>query len=151
MTPAGGSGSGYTYSTNNGASFTGSGTPFTFSGLVAGTYGVVVKDSVSCLSTATVVTITDPGGPSLSLGQTPTTCNGGSDGQVTATFSGGTGPYQVKIDAGSYATQNSPYTFTGLAAGSHTVTVKDNNGCTTPQTIIVTQPSAGDVWDESGQ
>ena len=135
---SGGSGS-YTYSDNNGASYQ-SGNQFT--GLASGGYQVVVKDSNSgCTSSAATVTIADPSGPSLSLTETNVTCNGGSDGKVTATFSG-SGPFQVKIDAGSYATQTSPYTFTGLTQGSHSVTVQDNNGCTTSQAITVNQPAA---------
>src|SRR5213076_1296367 len=61
----------------------------------------------------------------------------GNNGSIRATFGGGTAPYQVKIDNGSYTTQSSPYTFTGLAPGSHTVTLNDANGCTTPASISV--------------
>ena len=43
----------------------------------------------------------------------------------------------MKIDAGNYTTQTSPYTFTGLASGSHTITVKDANGCTKSASISV--------------
>jgi hypothetical protein len=114
--------------------------PYTFTGLSAGLHTVYLQDGNSC-SNSQSDTLSDPSGPSLGLGQTPTTCNGGSDGQITATFSGNS-PFQVNIDGGSYTTQTSPYTFTGLTAGSHTVTVRDNNGCTTPQLISVTQPTA---------
>jgi hypothetical protein len=61
---------------------------------------------------------------------------------VTATFSGGTGAYQVRIDGGSYATQTSPFTFTALAAGSHTVDLKDANDCTSSASITVNEPAA---------
>src|SRR5207247_7357061 len=33
-------------------------------------------------------------------------------------------------------------TFSNLAAGSYTITVKDANGCTTTQGVTITQPSA---------
>ena len=56
---------------------------------------------------------------------------------ITATFGDGTAPYQVKIDAGAYAAATSPKTFTGLAPGSHTITVKDANGCTKSNSITV--------------
>jgi SprB-like repeat protein len=146
VTASGGSGTGYTYSDNNGSSFQG-GNQFT--SLAAGTYNIVVKDSNGCLSSATGVTITQPTALSLSLGETDVTCNGGSNGMVTATFSGGTGTLQVKIDGGSYSAQTSPYTFTGLSAGSHMVTVQDANGCTTSQSITVNQPSAPTVTASS--
>src|SRR4029077_19131731 len=64
-------------------------------------------------------------------------CSSGNNGSITATFGGGSGPYQVKIDAGAYTTQTSPYTFTGLAPGSHTITAKDANGCTKSDSITV--------------
>ena len=64
-------------------------------------------------------------------------CSSGSNGSVTATFGGGTAPYQVKIDAGAYAAATSPKAFTGLAPGSHTITVKDANGCTTSNSVTV--------------
>ena len=64
-------------------------------------------------------------------------CSGGNNGSIRATFGGGTGPYQVKIDAGAYAAATSPNTFTGLAPGSHTITVKDANGCTRSDSISV--------------
>src|SRR5206468_7022627 len=71
------------------------------------------------------------------LGLAAGACSSGNNGSLTATFGSGTGPYQIKIDAGSFFTATSPYTFTGLAAGSHTVTVKDANGCTKSNSISV--------------
>ncbi|PWU19130.1 MAG: hypothetical protein C5B50_07310 [Verrucomicrobia bacterium] len=138
VTASGGSGS-YTYSDDNGSTFQ-PGNQFT--GLASGSYTIVVKDSNGCLSSSSAVTILDPNGPSLGLSQTAVTCNGGSDGSITATFSGGTGPYQVKLDTGAFSTQSSPFTFTGVSAGSHGVTVRDSNGCTVSQSINVTQPTA---------
>jgi hypothetical protein len=64
-------------------------------------------------------------------------CSGPNNGFITATFGGGTAPYQVKIDNGAYTTQTSPYPFTGLTPGSHTITVKDANGCTTSNSVTV--------------
>src|SRR5207247_7963666 len=100
----------------------------------AGTYSYTVTDANSCTSTTTG-TITQP--TALSLNLQVTACSGGNNGSIAATFGGGTAPYQVKIDAGAYTTQTSPYTFTGLAAGSHTVTVRDANQYTNAQTITV--------------
>ena len=83
-------------------------------------------------------------------------CSGGNNGSIRATFGGGTAPYQVKIDAGAYFTATSPYTFTGLAAGSHTITVKDANGCTRSDSISVSLMSGvlridpGRLWQSGG-
>ena len=145
VTASGGSGT-YTYSKDNGATFQ---TGATFSSLAPGAYQIVVKDSNGCLSSSSSVTITEPTAISLSLGETDVSCNGGSNGTVTATFSGGTGTLQVNINGGAYSAQGSPYTFTGLSAGSNTVSVQDANGCTTSQSIMVNQPAAPPVTASS--
>ena len=100
----------------------------------AGTYSFTVTDANSCTATTTG-NITQPSALTLSL--QAGACSSGSNGSVTATFGGGTAPYQVKIDAGAYAAATSPKTFTGLAPGSHTITVKDANGCTKSDSITV--------------
>src|SRR5258705_2487294 len=79
---------------------------------------------------------------SLSLGKTDLSCNGAGDGTVTATFSGGTGTLEGRIDGGTYTTQTSPHAFTALAAGSHTVDLKDANACTATASITVNEPPA---------
>ncbi len=147
VTASGGSGSGYQYSKDNGVTWQGGNS---FGSLAAGTYLVRVKDSCGTMSAAASVTIADPNGPGLSLSQVGATCNAGNDGQITATFSGGVGPYQVKIDAGSFSTQTSPYTFTGLAPGAHTIVVKDSSGCQSSDSISVTQPTAVTVTENVG-
>jgi uncharacterized repeat protein (TIGR03803 family) len=137
VTASGGSGS-YTYSDDNGASYQGGNA---FSGLAAGTYAIVVKDSHGCVTSASSVTISDPTGPSLSLSVTDATCTNASNGKITATFSG-SGPFQLQLDGGSFTTRTSPYQFTGLTADSHTVVVKDNHNCTASGSVTVSQPTA---------
>src|SRR5437870_11858287 len=100
----------------------------------AGTYSYTVTDANSCTATTTG-NITQPS--ALTLGLAAGACSSGNNGSLTATFGSGTGPYQIKIDAGSLFTATSPYTFTGLAAGSYTVTAKDANGCTKSNSISV--------------
>ena len=113
--------------------------PYTFTGLAGGSHTVDVKDANNCTTPASI-TVDEPSALSLTLTKTDITCNGAGDGTVTATFSGGTGTLQVQIDAGGYSVQTSPYTFAGLAGGSHTVDVKDANNCTTPSSITVNEP-----------
>lgn len=110
------------------------------SGLAAGTYNVTVTDAHQCTTTASA-TISIPSDIALSLNKTDVLCFGSSDGTVTATFSGGTPPYMAKIDGGSYAAATSPKTFTGLAAGSHMVWVKDANNCEKSASITVGTPT----------
>src|SRR5262245_7915080 len=131
---------------------TGGKTPYSFlwsdgptiedrTGLGAGTYTVTVTDANGCTGTKTV-TINAPTAVTLDLTKQDVSCFGASDGSVTATFGGGTPPYQVQIDAGGFTTESSPKTFTGLAAGSHTVDMKDAHGCAIQKSITVGTPTA---------
>jgi hypothetical protein len=109
---------------------------------------VMVKTKTSTSTTATLMDLTLPVPISFSAGfvvsatgEDPN-CNGGT-GSITATFSGGTNSYQCKLDSGSFAACTSPKTYTGLAAGTHTVTVQDSGGCTkTSNTVTISNPTA---------
>src|SRR5680860_301009 len=132
-TVAGGNSS-YQYSIN--------GTTFqisnTFSGLAAGNYTVTVKDSENC-STNKTIEVTQPALLTMQAAtSTPVSCNGVSDGTITAgTVAGGNSSYQYSINGTTFQISN---TFSGLAAGNYTVTVKDSENCSTTKTIEVTQP-----------
>ncbi len=126
---------GYLYKIGNG-SYQNSGT---FSGLAAGVYTITVQDAGTCTSTTTV-TITQPS-TAVSVSnsnQTNVLCNSASTGSVTVAGGGGTGAYQYKIGSGAY--QSSP-TFSGLAAGTYTITVQDANLCTSTLSVTITQPT----------
>ena len=77
----------------------------------------------------------------LSLAQQPVLCFGNNNGSVTATFSGANS-YTIAIDGLTATAQSSPYTFTGLSAGPHSVTVTGDNTCSTTKTITVGGPTA---------
>src|ERR1019366_5441582 len=137
VSAAGGSSGSYFYSTNG----TGYQSSPTFSGLTAGVYNVYVTNGAGCSAVlATPVTITQPTALSLGLAETDATTYGGSDGTVTATFSGGTPPYALQFNGGGYNAATSPHNFTGLTAGSYTVDLKDTNGCMSSQILSVSQP-----------
>src|SRR5205814_1196592 len=111
-----------------------------FSNLGAGSYTITVKDANGCTTTQPV-TITQPTsalGSSISS-QTNVACFGGSTGSVTVAGSGGTSPYTFSNDGVNFGASG---TFSNLAAGSYTITVKDANGCTTTQPVTITQPTA---------
>jgi hypothetical protein len=129
---AGGGTSPYTYSWSSGA------TTATASGLNPGGYTVTVTDSKGCTETASV-TLATPGGISASASLVNgVSCFGGSDGQVSVSVSGGTTPYTYTPSGGSAQSSN---VFTGLSAGTFTVTVQDVNGCSVTTSVTVTQPS----------
>ena len=103
-------------------------------GLCAGTYTVSITDANGCFN-FTWQTITAP--TQIAITGTPkvVTCNGGIDGQITTTVSGGT------PGAGyTYLWSNNQIgsTATGLTAGDYTVTVTDANTCKNSQSFTVT-------------
>ncbi len=114
------------------------GTGATATGLVAGTYTVTVTDNNGCTDTQNF-TLTQPAAlVATAAAQTNISCNGGANGTATVTVTGGTGAYTYSwAPSGGTAA-----TATGLTAGTYTVTVTDNNGCTDTQSFILTQPSA---------
>ena len=109
----------------------------TFTGLAAGIYTVRIKDSNNCTSQVSV-NITQPAALALTSSQVNVLCNGATTGSITATGAGGTTPYTYALGAGTYSTTN---TFTGLAAGSYTVRIKDSNNCISQVNVTLTQPT----------
>lgn len=75
----------------------------------------------------------------LSSKSNPTDCNT-NNGSITVTATGGTAPYQFKINTGTFG---SPATFTNLGSGSYDVVVKDANNCERTLTAVtINAPSA---------
>ncbi len=118
------SGKPYRYKLNNGSFENNDGK---FTGLSAGDYTVTVKDKNDCTVACAVITIGQPTEISVSCGKMDPACSGVDNGKITVTASGGTGTLEYKLGNGAYQASNM---FTGLAAGTYTVTVKDANGCT---------------------
>lgn len=84
----------------------------------------------------TIITITQPTQITISVTTGTISVNGGNT-TVTATASGGTSTLTYKLDAGSFQGTGS---FSGVLAGTHTVTVKDGNNCTNTNTFSISQP-----------
>lgn len=126
----------YQYKIGNGAFQPGG----TFSGLAAGSYVITVQDGANCTTTLNV-TITQPSAALsvASTNQTNVLCFGNSTGSVTVAGSGGTPNYQYKIGNGPLQGSG---TFSGLAAGTYTITVQDGNNCTSTVSVTITQPAA---------
>jgi hypothetical protein len=121
----------YTYSWSNSA------TTASITGVAAGTYSVTVTDANGCTDSSSV-TITEPNSIVAStVVDNNVSCNGSSDGEATASATGGTGTY-------TYAWSNSATTasITGLLAGTYSVTVTDANGCTDSASVIISEPSS---------
>lgn len=72
-------------------------------------------------------------------------CNGGNNGAITLTVTGGTGAYSFNW-GGGIITQNR----NSLLAGTYSITVTDANLCTATSTSQITQPSALTLTLNSG-
>ncbi|MBI1225510.1 MAG: T9SS type A sorting domain-containing protein [Bacteroidetes bacterium] len=107
----------------------------TINGLAAGTYSVTVTSSEGCTGSATK-TIT--GSPTMNLNLTvqQILCNGASTGSVSSAVTGGTSPYTYLWSNGATTTSIS-----NLTAGTYSLTVTDNLGCSQSQTVTINQPS----------
>ncbi len=137
-TPVGGSG---TYSTfvwagpNNFASALEDPTPFPATALAAGIYTVTLTDNAGCTATAsTTITVSGSTAPAIVAANNGPLCNGTSV-TLTATPSGGSGTYTQYKWAGpntyaSSAQNPASFPISPLNAGTYTVTVTDNAGCT---------------------
>jgi gliding motility-associated-like protein len=129
ITPAGGTGA-YTYLWSNGA------VTQDISALTAGIYSVTVKDANLCSQNASF-TINEPSGISIPGSVTDPTCNGGNNGAVDITPSGGTGAYTYLWSNGAVSQD-----IAGLTAGIYSVTVKDANLCPQNASFTVNNPTA---------
>lgn len=120
-----------------------------FSNLPAATYIASVTDTLGNTDTLHVI-ISEPA-VSLTV-STPLNklsnvdCFGNSTGFIEAVVSGGTPNYSYSWN--TTPTQNTAVA-SGLKAGSYTVTVIDNNGCTGQKTTTITEPTALSVSSTS--
>ncbi|MCH8330553.1 MAG: PKD domain-containing protein, partial [Bacteroidetes bacterium] len=108
----------------------------TATGLTAGSYFVLVLDSNGCESSSTAI-IGSPTAMSVSSTTTSISCNGGTDGSITVTVSGGTPPYTYLWNNGDTTTS-----ITNLSAGTYSLVVADDNSCSDSITVNVTAPAA---------
>ncbi len=119
----------YTYSWDNG------GTTASITGLAPGTYVGTATDANGC-TTVETVTITEPTVLTSTSTSTDVTCNGDNDGTASMSASGGTAPYTYSWDNGATTAS-----ITGLAPGTYVGTATDANGCTTVETVTITEPT----------
>ncbi len=107
-------------------------------GLSANTYTLQVRDTNSCLQTASFI-ISQPAVLTSLMSSTYANvkCFGGSDGQALVSVSGGTPVYNYNW---SPSGGNGPIG-TGLLAGNDTVTITDFNGCVTSSFVTIIEPS----------
>ena len=102
---------------------------------VAGTYNVVVTDSLGCtLEIADIILYNPMVCTSVNIAPT---CHGNTNGSITLSITGGTEPYTFDW-SDDVTTQNR----TSLAAGTYTVMITDAGGRFLTKTIVLEEPDA---------
>ncbi|MBI4649041.1 MAG: T9SS type A sorting domain-containing protein [Bacteroidia bacterium] len=104
--------------------------------VTADNYAVTVTDGNNCQATASL-TISEPSAITAILTPANVTCNGGNNGNIEITVSGGTPTYTY-----NWSNSSTTANIYGLTSGSYTLTITDSGGCTYVGVTTVTQPSA---------
>lgn len=106
------------------------------SNLTSGNYTVNIIDANECSETQTVIINPAPSFINIAVISTETiTCNGGNDGSIKTSTSGGTPLYYYNWSNGE-----TNQSISNLFAGNYTAMVTDNNGCINTQTVTITEP-----------
>lgn len=108
------------------------------SNIPAGSYTCVITDASGCIQTVTI-TITQPPGMSVAISNIVNcSCPFSTDGSALAAATGGAGPY-------NYSWNTNPVqggaSLGNVGAGNYTVTVTDAQGCTSTQSVSITEPA----------
>ena len=113
--------------------------PATYSGLQAGWYSAYyTTDANGCIAVANFeITNSNSDLAGSVTAHTNVSCNGGNDGAVTVTPSGGTSPYSFELNGSS----ESDGTFTGLSAGEYGAKITDANGCIYTVSFDIDEPT----------
>ncbi len=124
ITASGGTGS-LTYTIMPGG---GSNNDGNFTGIGPGNYTITINDENGCTVTSNIFSFTYP--PAIIIDSetsTPLICDGIDDASITVAASGGTGTLTYELNPG--AISNTTGVFTGLAPGTYTVEITDDNAC----------------------
>lgn len=97
-----------------------------FTGLPAGNYTISVEDATGCQRSIST-TLTSSAAPEIILGSQSNPACGQTNGSISVTATGGTSPFQFKLNNGPYQASG---LFSGLPAGNYVVSVLDAAGCT---------------------
>ena len=98
--------------------------------LSAGTYQVVITDSIGCKDSATI-TVSQPSSITVIDNYVNPTCNGGGDGTIFVSAMGGTTPYSYSWGSNQLV---------GLIAGTYPLIITDSNNCVYTDTFTLVDP-----------
>lgn len=130
--PVGGAGGPYTYQWLPGGQ-----TIPAINNLCPGAYTVQITDNNGCSSTLNAL-ISNPTGPSITLGADSVTCFGSCDGLAYVNVTAGNAPYVFQWNDPALTANDSVFS---LCSGLYSVIVQDANGCITADTVTAETPS----------
>ncbi len=105
--------------------------PFAFSNVADGNHTITVRvtDGATNSSTATTASFTiDTAAPTVTITVQPAALSNNKNPSVTFTTTGSPTTTQCQLDAGTLVTCTSPFAFSNVADGSHTITVRVTDG-----------------------
>lgn len=105
-------------------------------GVPSGSYAVTITDVNGCtIDSSATVSLSST--LSSTASASDVSCNGGNDGSVSVSVSGGTSPYSYAWNNGATAASQ-----IDLVSGLYNVTITDSVGCTTLASTSVLEPAA---------
>jgi hypothetical protein len=113
-----------------------------FNTLAVGSFTVTAKDANGCTGIGNFTLQSPCAGVTITVSGTLThpTTQGGTNGSIAASASGGVGPYTFSLNSGAFQASG---TFSNLAAGNYSVVAKDANGCTGTSNFTLQNPCTG--------
>ncbi len=126
----------YQYDWNDGNGFVANSS---LNNIPAATYQVNVRDANLCEGNFEFI-VEQPDALTLGLEKTDISCKGEIDGMVTAVVEGGTGGYTYE-----WTNNQSSEQITGLAEGTYTVIIRDENQCEVSETAMIIEPDLIDL------
>ncbi len=106
-------------------------------GVAAGNYQVTVTDANGCTDVTSASVLGPISGISIDITKTDISCSDLNNGTIDLSVSGGNGSLMYKWSDGAVSKNR-----TAMPSGKYTVTVTDNTGCTSTNSIEILRPSA---------
>lgn len=141
--PSGVGTSPFTYTLDGGAPVVTPALTYTFTNVAAGNHTVTVTDASSGCTSTLNLTVNLISNITANTTSAATACSGINNGTITVTPTNGSAPFSYTLDGGAPVSGGSPYTFTGLAAGTHTILIQDASGCVSNTISITVATGAG--------